>query len=160
MVYWSGIVDSGPRPQEVIYNVPDYFSGSLTVMAVAISPDATGATENTTLIRGPFVITPNVPTTIAPDDSFDVSLTIANGVEGSGKDAPVQVTITPSDQLEIIGESTKPLTISEGQEVSASFSPKIRLRFSHLPSLHGYRKIFAPLHDQRPPRHPLHDRYP
>ena len=126
VVFWSGIVDSGPRPQEVIYNVPDYFSGSLTVMAVAISPDATAATENTTLIRGPFVLSPNVPTTIAPDDSFDVSLTIANGVEGSGKDAPVQITVTPSDQLEIIGESTKPLTISEGQEVSASFKAKAR----------------------------------
>ena len=61
VVYWSGIVDAGPTAREVIYNVPDYFSGTLTVMAVAVADDATGAAERDALVRGPFVITPSVP---------------------------------------------------------------------------------------------------
>ena len=61
VVFWSGIVDADTTAREVIYNVPDYFNGTLTVMAVAVADDATGAAERDALIRGPFVITPSVP---------------------------------------------------------------------------------------------------
>ena len=37
VVFWSGIVDADATEREVIYDVPDYFSGTLTVMAVAVA---------------------------------------------------------------------------------------------------------------------------
>ena len=75
----------------MIYDVPDYFSGTLTVMAVAVADDATGAAERNALIRGPFVITPSVPMLAAPGDEFEAGVTVANNVEGSGENAEVQI---------------------------------------------------------------------
>src|SRR5205823_3711918 len=62
VVFWSGVLDANASTGEVIYNVPDYFSGTLRVMAVAVGRDAVGSAEQPALIRGPFVITPGVPT--------------------------------------------------------------------------------------------------
>ena len=129
VVFWSGILDSEPRAREVVYDVPDYFSGTLTIMAVAVSPDAVGSAEMNSLVRGPFVLTPNVPTVAAPGDEFDVSVTIANGVEGSGENAAVRVSAEPSEHLEIVKSPANPLQISEGREISAAFRVRARDKF-------------------------------
>ena len=129
VVFWSGIVDAGPREHEVIYDVPDYFSGTLTIMAVAMAPDAVGSTEMNSLVRGPFVLTPNVPTVSGPGDQFEVSVLVANGVEGSGKDAEVQLSAESSEHLEIVKSPTNPLRVSEGQEVSATFTVRAKEKF-------------------------------
>ncbi|MDB6151962.1 MAG: Alpha-2-macroglobulin, partial [Chthoniobacteraceae bacterium] len=129
VVYWSGVIDSDAREREVIYNVPDYFSGTLTVMAVAVAPDGVGSAEKNALVRGPFVITPNVPTVAAPGDVFDVSATVANGVAGSGDNAEVRLGIEPSEHLEIVKGPEQPLHISEGSEISATFTVRAREKF-------------------------------
>ena len=64
--------------------VPDYFNGTLRVMAVAVADDRVGVHEGRTLVRGDFVLSPNAPTTVTPGDEFDVSVGVANNVEGSG----------------------------------------------------------------------------
>ena len=122
VVYWSGIVDSDTTAREVIYNVPDYFSGTLTVMAVAVADDATGAAQRDALIRGPFVITPSVPVLAAPGDDFEVGVTVANNVEGSGENAQVQIRAESSEHVQIQKTPSQTLRISEGREQSTSFS--------------------------------------
>ncbi len=129
VVFWSGVIDAGPREQEVVYPVPDYFSGTLSIMAVAVAPDAAGSAEMNTLIRGPFVLSPNVPTVTAPGDQFEVSVTVANGVEGSGENAEVRVSAEPSEHLEIVKSPANPLLISEGRETSATFTVRAREKF-------------------------------
>jgi uncharacterized protein YfaS (alpha-2-macroglobulin family) len=129
VVFWSGIIDAGPREREVIYDVPDYFSGTLTIMAVAVAPDAVGSAQMDSLIRGPFVLTPNVPTVAAPGDQFDVSVTIANGVEGSGENAEVKVSADSSEHLQIVTSPANPLRISEGTETSATFTVRALDKF-------------------------------
>ncbi|HSI13818.1 MAG TPA: MG2 domain-containing protein [Chthoniobacter sp.] len=129
VVFWSGVVDADAREHEVIYDVPDYFSGTLTIMAVAVSPDAVGSTEMNSLVRGPFVLTPNVPTVAAPGDQFDVSVTVANGVEGSGENAAVEVKVEPSEHLEIVKSPANPLQISEGREISTTFTVRALEKF-------------------------------
>jgi uncharacterized protein YfaS (alpha-2-macroglobulin family) len=129
VAFWSGILDAGPREHEVIYDVPDYFSGTLTIMAVAVAPDAVGSAELNSLIRGPFVLTPNVPTVAAPGDQFDVSLTVANGVEGSGENADVKVTAEPTEHLEIVKAPANLIRIPEGHEASATFTVRAKEKF-------------------------------
>ena len=129
VVFWSGIIDAGPREREVIYDVPDYFSGTLTIMAVAVSPDAVGSAQMDSLVRGPFVLTPNVPTVAAPGDQFDVSVTIANGVEGSGENAEVKVSAEASEHLQIVHAPANPLVIGEGREISATFTVRALEKF-------------------------------
>ncbi|MGB8355807.1 MAG: MG2 domain-containing protein, partial [Chthoniobacteraceae bacterium] len=58
VVFWSGVIDADTTEHQIVYNVPDYFSGDLQIMAVAVSPDAVGSAQQDTLIRGPFVLTP------------------------------------------------------------------------------------------------------
>ncbi|WP_410521003.1 alpha-2-macroglobulin family protein [Candidatus Tisiphia endosymbiont of Beris chalybata] len=41
--------------------MPDYFNGTIRVMAVASNQEAIGSTAETTLVQGEFVISPNLP---------------------------------------------------------------------------------------------------
>jgi uncharacterized protein YfaS (alpha-2-macroglobulin family) len=122
VVFWSGIIDADPTQREVVYNVPDYFSGTLTVMAVAVADDATGAAEQNPIIRGPFVITPSVPVLAAPGDEFEVGVTVANNVEGTGENADVQIRAESSEHLQIAKTSSQTLKIAEGREQTTTFS--------------------------------------
>lgn len=121
VVFWSGIIDCGTAPREVTYRIPDYFNGTLRVMAVAVSDSAAGATEKKLTVRGPFVIQPNVPTFVAPGDTFDVSVTVANNVDGSGAGAVVDLDLSTSDSLEIVQRPALPLHIDEGRDAAVHF---------------------------------------
>lgn len=125
VVFWSGIVDADTTKREVIYNVPDFFSGTLTVMAVAVAEDATGAAQRDALIRGPFVITPSVPVLAAPGDEFEAGVTVANNVEGSGENAEVQIRAESSEHLQIAKAPSQTLRISEGHEQTTTFSVRV-----------------------------------
>jgi alpha-2-macroglobulin len=121
VVYWSGIIDADNTQREVVYDVPDYFDGTLKIMAVAIANDAVGSNEREALIRGPFVITPSVPVLAAPGDEFETGVTVANNVEGSGPNAAVELRAQPNERLAIVSGSTQTLKIPEGREQTAIF---------------------------------------
>ncbi|HWB61256.1 MAG TPA: alpha-2-macroglobulin, partial [Chthoniobacteraceae bacterium] len=126
VVFWSGVLDSDTTERRVCYNVPDYFNGTLKVMAVAMAPDAVGSVSQNTLVRGPFVITPGVPTLAAPGDEFEVGVTVANNVSGSGENAAVTLTADPSEHLEIVHAPDEPMIIPEGKELSAVFTVRAK----------------------------------
>jgi alpha-2-macroglobulin len=120
VVFWSGIIDAGIDSREVVYNVPDYFDGTLKVMAVAVSPETTGSGERSALVRGPFIITPSVPVLAAPGDEFEAGVTVANNVEGSGPDAEIELRAETNEQLALVGSPNQKLKIAEGHEQSTS----------------------------------------
>lgn len=126
VVFWSGIIDADGTPREFVYDVPDYFNGSMKIMAVAVTPLTIGVAEKKTVVRGPFVLSPNVPTAAAPGDVFDVSVGIANNAEGTGKDAELDLEISVSDNLEVQGAAGIKVKISEGREGSARFAVKAK----------------------------------
>jgi uncharacterized protein YfaS (alpha-2-macroglobulin family) len=121
VVFWSGIVDTDTTSKQLVYHVPDYFNGAIRVMAVAVATDAVGATTKTAEVRGNFVITPNVPTFVAPGDEFEVTASVANNVKGSGENAPVTVQFTTTAALDVVGDAKQVLKISEGKEQSVRF---------------------------------------
>ena len=122
VVFWSGILDADSASREFVYNVPDYFNGSMKLMAVAVTPLTIGVSEKKVIVRGPFILSPNVPTTVAPGDKFDVSVGISNNLEGSGKDAQLDVEISVSNNLEVTSLSREKINISEGSEGAAKFT--------------------------------------
>ena len=126
VVFWSGVIDADMTEREVVYDVPDYFDGTLTVMAVAVAPEAAGSAEKNSIVRGPFVITPSVPTVAAPGDRFEVGVTIANNVAGSGENAEVALTAEPSSHLEIVKAPAQPLHIAEGRETTVTFTVRAK----------------------------------
>ncbi len=126
VVFWSGIVEAGPEERTVVYDVPDYFAGTLTLMAVAAGPDGAGSATRDAIIRGPFVITPSVPTLAAPGDEFEVGVTVANNVEGSGEEAEISLGAELSGGLELLDAPAMPLRIGEGREISVVFKFRAR----------------------------------
>lgn len=122
-VYWSGIVDVD-GDKEFTYQVPDTFNGSMRVMAVSVNDNTIGTAQNKTLVRGDFVMSPNVPLAVAPGDEFDVSVGVANNVAGSGKDAPVVLTLKTSAHLQVVGSDTQTLKIGEMREGVATYRVK------------------------------------
>ncbi len=116
VVYWSGIVDIDQTVRTLSYNVPDYFNGTLRAMAVAVSNDAVGSTEKSTKVRGDFIVNPNIPTFVAPNDTFEITASIANNLLGSGANAPVNVIINTGPQFELLGPAQQTIKISEGKE--------------------------------------------
>lgn len=124
-VFWSGIVDADSTQQVTRFTVPDSFAGSLRIMAVAVSSEAIGASHSNTLIRGHFVISPNLLTQAAPDDEFSLTVGIANNIENSGNNAPVSIAIETSEHLKVMGEAKQNLSISEKAEAQVSYRLKV-----------------------------------
>ncbi|WP_199026703.1 alpha-2-macroglobulin [Ralstonia sp. ASV6] len=124
VVYWSGIVDVN-GDKRLSYTVPDYFNGKLRVMAVSVSPDLVGTYEGATTVRGDFVLSPNVPTTLAPGDEAEVSVGVANNVTGAGdKPMPIAVTLKVGPQLQVVGAATQNVTLATMHEGVALFRVK------------------------------------
>jgi alpha-2-macroglobulin len=124
VVYWSTILHSDSTPRELEYKVPDYFDGTLRVMAVAVSDESIGVAESRTLVRGDFVLSPNAPTTVTPGDRFEVSVGIANDLEGSGADAKLIVKLKTDPSLQIEGDTSQAVAIPERHEGVAHFRIK------------------------------------
>ena len=129
VVFWSGIVEAGPEEQLYRFAVPDYFNGEIRVMAAGVAEDRLGAAEQAVTVRGPIVLTPNLPLAVAPGDAFDVSVGVANNVEGSGADASIALRVAASDGLAVADEAETLLAIAENGEGRTTF----RLRAGETP---------------------------
>lgn len=125
-VFWSGIYNANASNKKISFDVPNTFSGELRIMAVAVGEEAIGTADSSTIVRGPFVISPNVLTQAAPGDEFLVTVGVANIIEGSGKGAKVNLAVSSSKHLEILGASTTELFIDEGSEGKFTFKVKAK----------------------------------
>jgi uncharacterized protein YfaS (alpha-2-macroglobulin family) len=120
VAYWSGIVDVGPEERELSYAVPDYFNGTLRVMAVAVSPDSVGVAEDRSLVRNTFIMIPNGPLSAAPGDEFEISLTVTNMQRGAGEAGALRLSLSSSPHLAITGPTEFNLAIPEGKDQTLS----------------------------------------
>ena len=110
--YWSGIVDVNGS-KEFEYKVPETFNGKLRLLAVMVNDASIGIADGAATVRGDFVLSPNAPLTVTPGDTFDVSVGVANNVQGSGKDATVSLSLFASPAFELVGAPKQTLKISE-----------------------------------------------
>jgi hypothetical protein len=118
VAWWSGIIDVGPEGRDLRYAVPDYFNGRLRIVAIAVDPSRVGVAEANTEVKGDFILTPNVPSMVAPGDEFNVTVGVFNNT--TGKD-PVHVTIETSRELSLVSAASSDLTIAEKKEGVAEF---------------------------------------
>lgn len=121
VVYWSGIVDADQTPRELNYTVPDYFNGGLRVMSVAVADNAVGSTDKNVLVRGDFIINANVPTFVAPNDEFDVSVSVANNLKNMTKNIPLTLKLTASSNLQVLDSATQTAASAPNSEQTLHF---------------------------------------
>ncbi len=120
VVFWSGVVETGPKGKDVYWQVPDYFNGNLKVMAVACHAGAMGSTQANTLVKAPIILQPNAPLFAAPGDEFEVSLSVFNHLADQSADV-IGVKLTASRHLEILGSNPVLLQLPAGRETSVRF---------------------------------------
>ena len=120
VVFWSGLVDVNGS-KEFSYTVPESFNGSLRVMAVTVNDEKVGARSAKTVVRGDMVILPNVPVALAPGDTVEVGVGLANNILGSGKEAPIALTLSVTGGLEIVGAPLQTVKTSEKGESSTRY---------------------------------------
>lgn len=126
VVFWSGLLACGTERQETSYEVPDYFAGSLKVMAVAVGEDAIGTTQGQCTARGPFVLTPNAPFFASPGDEFVASLTVANNLSQPGAPGTVAVKAEASEQLELVPPADRNVDVTPGKEATVRFRVRVK----------------------------------
>lgn len=124
VVFWSGIMDATGEKQSVRFTVPDHFDGQLRLMAVASSLQAAGSSAKSTIVRGPFVLQPNVITAAAPGDIFEVSVGVTNALPTESGEADIAVKVQPTKHVVVVGETTQTLTLAPGREGRARFQVK------------------------------------
>ena len=113
---WGGLHEAGPQRRELSLEIPDSYNGELRVVAFGVGEGRLGARARRVTVRGPIVLTPGLPQTVAPDDVFDVAVGVANSVEGSGPGAQIELSATALQRLGIEGDAPTILTIPEGGE--------------------------------------------
>ena len=123
VVFWSATLDSSTQYQTVKYKVPDYFNGQLTVMAVAATPDKAGSAETGLIVKSPVIISPVAPLAAINGDTFEVTATVSNNIDGSGV-AALDVWLETNDKFEITGTNKQKLEIKEGGEKIVRFNLK------------------------------------
>lgn len=121
VVFWSKILESGPTRGEISYQVPDYFAGGLNILAVAVDRDAVGVARQHAIVKGPFVLTPNVPFFAAPGDEFLASVTVANQLEGAALTDKIRVNAELEGGLEFVEKPEEVVEIAPNKEVTLHF---------------------------------------
>jgi alpha-2-macroglobulin len=116
VAWWSGIVEVDGE-KELSWTLPDDFNGKLRVMAIAVSPQRIGRFEGSTTVRGDFVLSPNVPAMVAPNDEFEVSVGVANNLTGQdGKESAITVKLEPTAQIEAVGAASQEVKLAPMRE--------------------------------------------
>ncbi|MGE4560015.1 MAG: alpha-2-macroglobulin, partial [Desulfobulbus sp.] len=113
VAYWSGVVDLPAGGRRFHYRVPDGFNGRLRIMAVAVTPGRIGVASRATEIRGPWVLTPNVPAFAAPGDKFTLSVGVFNNLSQA---STVHLGLRTGPGLTLLGDAGTDLEVAPGQE--------------------------------------------
>ncbi|RMT93061.1 hypothetical protein ALP39_02642 [Pseudomonas marginalis pv. marginalis] len=122
VAWWSGLVDLPAGETVLHYQVPDSFNGKLHLFAVAVDTDSVGVSEATTDVRGPIVITPNVPAFVAPGDVFNVSAGVFSNLDAA---ADVKFEVQTSTGLVVQGNKGGTLSLQPRKEGTAEFKIKV-----------------------------------
>ncbi|QGU86652.1 alpha-2-macroglobulin family protein [Erwinia sorbitola] len=133
VAYWSGITEVNGQAQ-FTYPVPDYFNGKIRVMAISVTPEKIGKAQTETTVRDNFILTPNVPSMVAPGDEFDVSVGVSNNLEGQGEGKlPVAIKVTPPPQLDVVGPAEQSLELAAKHEGVVSFRLRAKAELGDAP---------------------------
>ncbi len=129
-VWWSGIFDVDGK-KRFSFILPDHFNGQARLVVVAVTPQRVGLAETKVLVRGDFVLTPTVPTHVAPGDEFELPVGIANTIEGAKTAVQVTASLLLPPSLTLVGPAPRPVSIKPGGEATQRF----RLRARNAPGM-------------------------
>lgn len=125
MAFWSGIIEAQPGEHTVSIPVPDYFNGTIRVLAVAANAGKVATPAAKVVARNPYVIQPQQPYAVAPGDEFDMGVLVANTTGEPGVKA-VDVTVEAGDALELLTPGPQKLNLGPGQDGTVRFHARAK----------------------------------
>ena len=108
-----------------VFEMPNY-NGRVRIMVVATDGSAFGSTEKSVPVRKPVMLLGTLPRMLGVNEEVDITATVFATERNVGN---VQVSITTSPDLDVIGSSTKTLSFTEAEDKSLHF----RVRAGHQP---------------------------
>ncbi len=120
VVFWSGIVEAGPEEKTLTWHLPDYFSGRLRLMALAVGGETLGSAEARTLVQAPLILMPAIPGFVAPGDRFRANLNVTNML-GLDKASRVTVAVASSSPGWNDKREEKSLELAPGKDGNVSW---------------------------------------
>lgn len=118
VVWWSGIQEVPAGETTFEWQVPDYFNGQLHFFAVAVDERNIGITQSYAEVRGPVVLTPNMPFFVTPGDVVKVSTGIFNNLP---QETEVKVRLETGNGLKADAFEPVVLNIASLREGVATF---------------------------------------
>lgn len=106
------------------YAMPNY-NGRVKVMVVATDGRAYGHADQTAMVRKPVMLLGTLPRVIGVGEEMSVPATVFATEDGVG---PVQVSITCSDNMEVVGSASQTLTFSRQGDRQAIFRLRVKSR--------------------------------
>jgi hypothetical protein len=125
MTFWSGFVDAQPGEHTVSIPVPEYFNGSIRVIAVAVNAGKMGVATAQTTATQDYVIQPQQPYVVAPGDEFDMGVLVANA-SASAKAQDVKVSVVAGDALELLSPNPQSLSLAPAKDGTVRFHAKVK----------------------------------
>ena len=122
VAYWSGIVDVDSKGKTLQYHVPETFNGKLRIIAVAVNANKIGVAESNTEVRGDLILSANVPSMVAPQDTFTVSVSVFNNIKNASGNTPVTLSLKNSSALTALTPAKVTLQVPAQQEATAEFT--------------------------------------
>ena len=123
LCWWSGLVDVKAGENSFEVAVPSYYNGTVRIMAVASSPEAAGSAEVSAAVRGPVVITPNLPVLASPGDRFEASVTVSNN---TGKSLRAVLSLSADPSLNLMDVPPSDIELKPGEEAVLPFRVEAR----------------------------------
>ena len=106
------------------YRMPNY-NGRVKVMVVAGNGEAYGHADKSVFVRKPVMLLGTLPRVIGVGEEMVVPATVFATEDGVGN---VNVSISCSDNMEVVGASTQQLNFTEKSDKLASFRIKVKDR--------------------------------
>ncbi|MEQ1530274.1 MAG: MG2 domain-containing protein, partial [Methylococcales bacterium] len=125
MAFWSGIIDAQPGEHSVAIPVPEYFNGSIRVIAVAINAGKLAVAVAQTTASQDYVLQPQQPWVAAPGDEFDMGVLVANA-GSSTKAQDLKVSVQAGDALELLSPNPQTLSLAAAQDGTVRFHAKVK----------------------------------
>lgn len=123
IAFYSGILKTtANKPEDITFEIPEYFNGSLSVYAVAASNGAVGSTHTSATVQSPVIISVSSPLFVAPNDKFTVNAIVSNLAPESGENATARTDATSANKLLSIENGTGIMTVPENAEKLWSFN--------------------------------------
>ncbi|ACS78781.1 alpha-2-macroglobulin family protein [Maridesulfovibrio salexigens] len=117
VTFWSGIITADKNGKaEFNAKIPE-FSGALRVMAVVSDGRKFGSTSKIMTVRSPLMVTPTLPRFLAPDEIFDIPVSVRNDTPEDGTfNIAVKTSGAMSNEMGLEG-----FTVPHGRQKTAFF---------------------------------------